>query len=117
MGRRNRIDQGVLGVIAGQSGQHRPGGRPAPPAARCDRSPCSTGREVVIDADAAEIPVGIDGEAVDVTTPVHCTIRPRALRVRLPRNRPGVPAPKTRIEWDRLWRLAAGRSRDSAHIG
>ena len=45
-----------------------------------------------------------------MTTPVHCTIRPGALRVRLPRDRPGVPAPKTRIQWDRLWRLAAGRS-------
>jgi hypothetical protein len=76
-----------------------------------------TGPEAIVDADAAEIPVGIDGEAVSVATPVHCTIRPRALRVRLPRERPGVPAPATRIQWDRLWRLAAGRSRDPAHAG
>jgi len=50
----------------------------------------------------------IDGEAVTVNTPVHCTIRPRALRVLLPRNRPGVPPPRPRIDWTRLWHLAFG---------
>ena len=33
--------------------------------------------EVVVAADAAQIPVGIDGEAVMLPTPVRCTIRPR----------------------------------------
>jgi len=64
--------------------------------------------EVVIDADTPTIPVGIDGEAVTVDTPVHCTIRPRALRVLLPRNRPGVPPPRPRIDWQRLWHIALG---------
>jgi len=116
MGRRNRLDQGVLGVIAGRLDS----ATRAIGLLRRERGrtlTVLTGPEAVIDADAAEIPVGIDGEAVSVTTPVHCTIRPGALRVRLPRHRPGVPAPKTRIQWDRLWRLAAGRSLDPAHAG
>jgi diacylglycerol kinase family enzyme len=116
MGRRNRLDQGVLGVIAGRLDS----ATRAIGLLRRERGrtlTVLTGPEAIVDADAAEIPVGIDGEAVSVATPVHCTIRPRALRVRLPRDRPGVPAPATRIQWDRLWRLAAGRSRDPAHAG
>ena len=111
MGRRNRLDQGVLGVVAGRLdsagsaiGMLRRGGG--------ESLSVFSGREVVIQADAREIPVGIDGEAVTVPTPVHCTIRPKALRVVLPRDRPGVPPQKTRIEWDRLWRVAFGRSVD-----
>ena len=34
------------------------------------------GREVVIDADTAQIPVGVDGEALQLDTPVRCTIEP-----------------------------------------
>jgi hypothetical protein len=67
-----------------------------------------SGREVIIEAAASEIPLGIDGEAVMIATPVHCTIRPRVLRVRLPRLRPGVPPPRAKIDWKRLWQLASG---------
>ena len=45
----------------------------------------------------AEIPVGVDGEAVAMTTPVRCAIRPAALRVRVPVRRPGVPVPRVTI--------------------
>ncbi len=111
MGRRNRLDQGVLGVVAGRLDSatsaiemlRRFGGQSLTSL---------TATDVIIEADAREIPVGIDGEAVTVPTPVHCTIRPGALRVVLPRDRPGVPAAKTRIEWDRLWRVAVGRTVD-----
>src|SRR6476620_11013436 len=65
--------------------------------------------DVVIEADAMTIPAGIDGEAVTVETPVHCSITPRALRVRFPRIRPGVPPPRPRIDWKRLWQIAFGR--------
>jgi hypothetical protein len=51
---------------------------------------------VVVNADAPEIPVGIDGETVMMATPVRCTIQPRALRVRVPRDRPGDPAAQAR---------------------
>jgi len=65
-----------------------------------------TGHEVVVDADAPEIPVGIDGEAVMVPTPVRCSVRPGALRVRVPRHRPGVPPRRPNWSWAELRRLA-----------
>jgi hypothetical protein len=73
-----------------------------------------TAGEVTIDADAAQIPVGIDGETVMLPTPVRCAIRPRALRVIVPRERPGVPAPKPALEWPRLRQLASFRARPPA---
>jgi hypothetical protein len=71
-----------------------------------------TADEVVVDADAPEIPVGIDGETVMMPTPVRCTIRPKALRVRVPLNRPGVPPPKAALSWPALRQLASFRSPD-----
>jgi hypothetical protein len=65
-----------------------------------------TAREVIIDADQPHIPVGIDGESVLMPTPVHCTIQPLSLRVRVPRNRPGVPEPPPAMDWTRLRRQA-----------
>lgn len=106
MGRRARIDQGTLGVITGQLGST---GQAVSVLRRAGKSPIvqlAGGTEVVIDGDAATIPVGIDGEAVTVDTPVHCTIRPRALRVRLPRHRPGVPELRTKLDWKTLWQVA-----------
>jgi diacylglycerol kinase family enzyme len=66
--------------------------------------------DVVVDADVPEIPVGIDGETVMMPTPVQCVIRPRALRVRVPRDRPGVRPPKPGIDWPALRALASPRS-------
>ncbi len=63
-------------------------------------------REVIIDADQPQIPVGIDGESVLMPTPVRCTIRPLALRVQVPRGRPGVPAPPPPADWTLLRRQA-----------
>jgi diacylglycerol kinase family enzyme len=108
MGRRARIDQGTLGVITGQLGST---GQAVSLLRRAGHRSIATlagTAEVIIDADTPTIPVGIDGEAVTVDTPVHCTIRPRALRVRLPRNRPGVPELHRKIDWKSLWRLAFG---------
>ena len=48
-----------------------------------------TAKEVTVTADTPRIPVGVDGEALSLPTPVVCSIRPGALRVRVPRNRPG----------------------------
>ena len=108
MGRRSRLDRGLLGVVAVRvdtarqavgllNGAHRQGLRTA------------EAREVVVTADVPEVPVGIDGETVRLTTPVRCTIRPGALRVRLPRERPGVRPPRGRLDWAALWGLATGR--------
>jgi diacylglycerol kinase family enzyme len=67
-------------------------------------------REVVVTADVPEIPVGIDGETVRVATPVRCTSRPGALRVRLPRDRPGIRPPRGELDAGALWALAIGRN-------
>src|ERR1019366_3280219 len=81
LGRRARLDQGVLGVVGVKVGN-------AVQAAGLLRRPqrsrsltVLTAREVVIDADQPQIPVGIDGESVLMPTPVRCTIRPLSLRV------------------------------------
>jgi hypothetical protein len=64
---------------------------------------------VVVSSDEATVPVGIDGETVHLSTPVRCTVRPRALRVRLPRERPGVRPPRGHLDWASLWGLAVRR--------
>jgi hypothetical protein len=44
-----------------------------------------------------------------MSTPVTCTVSPGALRVWVPRDRPGIPAPKASMNWARLRQLAVGR--------
>ena len=102
LGRRARLDQGVLGIVGVKIEN---AGQAAGLLRRAQRSrhvTVFTAREVVIDADQPSIPVGIDGESVLMPTPVHCTIRPLALRVRVPRDRPGVPDPRPPMDWTRL---------------
>ncbi|MFE7272138.1 diacylglycerol/lipid kinase family protein [Streptomyces sp. NPDC057623] len=108
LGRRARLDSGVLGVLgitvdnAAQAagllrGHH---GRGLTTLA---------GHEVVVDADAPDIPVGVDGEALLLPTPVRCRISPGVLRVRVPRERPGVPGARPSVDWRTLGRLAFAR--------
>jgi diacylglycerol kinase family enzyme len=102
LGRRARLDQGVLGIVGVKIEN---AGQAAGLLRRAQRSrhvTALTAREVVIDADQPHIPVGIDGESVLMPTPVRCTIRPLALRVRVPRDRPGVPDPRPPMDWTRL---------------
>jgi diacylglycerol kinase family enzyme len=115
MGRRFRLDEGVLGVVAGRLGNAAEAVGLLRPTRSQSVTALTSDRGVVIDggADATTLPVGIDGEAVTVPNPVHCTIRPRALRVRLPRHRPGVPQPLGKIDWKALWGLAF-RARSTA---
>jgi diacylglycerol kinase family enzyme len=105
LGRRLRLDRGMLGVVgvtvssAGQAvallrGRHAAG------------LSVLTAKKVEITADAPRIPVGVDGESILMSTPVNCAISPCALRVWVPRGRPGIPAPKPPRDWTRLWRLA-----------
>ena len=116
MGRRERIDQGELGVIAGHIASA------AEAAALLRRAQFRTvtnlvgDGDVVIDIDRSgeltgpdEIPVGVDGEALTVPAPVRCSVRPKALRVRIPRNRPGVPLAPEPINLKRLAGIALGR--------
>jgi len=110
LGRRARLDAGTLGVVAVRVDSARQAvelvrrGHGRGLAVR-------TADEVTVTADAPQIPVGIDGETVMLATPVRCTIQPRALRVVVPRERPGVPAPKAALEWPRLRQLASFRAR------
>ena len=109
LGRRARLDAGTLGVVAVRVDSARQ-------AVELVRRGHGKGLitvmadEVVVDADTPQIPVGIDGETLMLPTPVHCTIQPRALRVVVPRERPGVPAPKAALEWPRLRQLASFRA-------
>nr|WP_189148410.1 diacylglycerol kinase family protein [Streptomyces lacrimifluminis] len=106
LGRRERLDAGLLGVLGIKV-------EDAAQAAELLLGRYATGmtvvtaHEVVVDADLPEIEVGLDGEALVLPTPVRCRVEPGALRVRVPRNRPGVPAPTPPMDWRRLRKLAA----------
>ena len=108
LGRRARLDAGTLGMVAVRVDS----ARQAIELLRRGHGQgltSLTADEVVVHADEPEIPVGIDGETVMMPTPVRCAIRPRALRVVVPRQRPGVPPPKPPLEWPRLRQLASFR--------
>ncbi len=108
LSRRGRLDRGVLGVVgvkvrtAGQAADLLRGRRAA-------GLRVLTAKTIQISADAAQIPVGVDGEAIPMPVPVTCTISPSALRVWVPRTRPGVPRPKPPVNWARLRNLAGIR--------
>ena len=114
LSRRARLDGGVLGVVgvtvrnAGEAVGLLRGSRGA-------GLTVLTAKKIEITADAAQIPVGIDGESVLLSTPVTCTVSPGALRVWVPRDRPGVPAPKPPRNWARLRQLAGVR-REPAEV-
>jgi diacylglycerol kinase family enzyme len=110
LGYRDRLDTGVLGVIvvtvdnAGDAAGLLRGRRSK--AVRF-----VTASEVTVDADAASIPVGIDGEAIMMPTPVRCSVRPGALRVRVPRHRPAARTARAAMDWTRLRQLALSTGR------
>jgi diacylglycerol kinase family enzyme len=105
LSRRARLDAGLLGVIGVKV-------RNVQQAVGLLRGRRAVGvrvlntKKIEITADAPQIPVGVDGEALSMSTPVVCTISPGALRVWVPRDRPGIVPPKPPINWARLWHLA-----------
>ena len=104
LGRRTRIDSGLLGVVTVSVADTRQAVgllRRGHGHGLVQR----TATEVVVEADAEEIPVGIDGESVLLPTPVRCTIAPGALRVRVPRERPEIRIAPPQLDWIRLWDL------------
>ncbi|MFH7596015.1 diacylglycerol kinase family protein [Streptomyces racemochromogenes] len=115
LGRRSRLDTGVLGVLAIKVNN-------AAQAAGILRGARSTGltsltaREVEVDSDAPQVRVGIDGESIMLPAPVRCRVEPGALRVVVPRRRPGNRA-GVPMDWAGVRRLAltvgraAGRRR------
>jgi diacylglycerol kinase family enzyme len=105
LGRRARLDRGILGVVGVTVSS-------AAQAAGLLRGRHATGlkvlttKQIQITADTPQIPVGVDGESMVMPVPVTCTVSPGALRVWVPRDRPGVPAPKPEVNWARLRHLA-----------
>ncbi|SDE16756.1 diacylglycerol/lipid kinase family protein [Streptomyces prasinopilosus] len=113
LGRRDRLDSGVLGVLGVKV-------ESAVDAAALLLDP-SRGRltiltapEVLVESDRADLEAGVDGEALLLPAPVRCRIAPGALRVRVPRKRPGVAQPSPRLDWRRLRKLAATVGRTAA---
>ncbi|WP_338118363.1 diacylglycerol/lipid kinase family protein [Streptomyces coryli] len=104
LGRRARLDGGELGCVGVNVSN-------AAQAAGLLRGRRSTGTtrttaaDVVVDADRDVIPVGVDGEALQLRVPVRCEIRPLALRVLVPRHRPGVRRARPPLDWRQLGRL------------
>jgi diacylglycerol kinase family enzyme len=76
-GSRPRLDAGELGIVV----LDRPDAK---------RPPVTTwrARSLAI-AAGAPVAAGLDGEAVTLLPPLHCTTRPAALRVRIARHHPG----------------------------
>lgn len=116
LGRRARLDTGTLGVVAVRVDN----ARQAVELIRRGHGQgltTLTAGEVTVDADAPLLAVGIDGETVIMPAPVRCAIRPRALRVVLPRQRPGVRAARPALDWARLRQLASFRTQPDGGNG
>jgi hypothetical protein len=87
LGRRARLDRATLGVFAVTvASAIQAAGLLA--GTRSRGLTRLAGPEVVVDADASQIPAGVDGEALLLGTPVRCIIHPAALRVRFPATAP-----------------------------
>jgi diacylglycerol kinase family enzyme len=99
LGRRFALDTGQLGGIV----LKRPADAPPPDALPRLRRELQrqghagpsgegvvtwTAARITLHGTVAQLPAGIDGEAVLLDLPVVCEIRPRALQVLLPRQRP-----------------------------
>jgi diacylglycerol kinase family enzyme len=119
-GTRERIDAGVLGVVAvvvgGAADAAKLAGLEA--VGQVDRfggwQEWTASEFEVRSGEPVEI--GVDGEALVIEPPLLFSIRPGALRVRLPRSAAGVsPAARTvrvadRATLGQLWSLAIGRT-------
>ncbi len=105
LGRRARLDGGELGAV----GVTVANAAQAAGLLRGDRATGLTrvtATEVVVDADRPTIPAGVDGEALTLSVPVRCVVEPGALRVLVPRRRPGTRPARPPLDWRGLARLA-----------
>ncbi|MDX8031271.1 diacylglycerol kinase family protein [Lentzea sp. BCCO 10_0856] len=109
LGRRPRLDGGVLGVLAVTVRNAAEAAGLVRGRRRSSAVFRTTATEVVITADTPSLAVGVDGEAVTMPAPVRCVVKPGALRVRVPRHRPGVPSHRPELDWARLRGLALSR--------
>ncbi|MFK4107047.1 diacylglycerol/lipid kinase family protein [Streptomyces sp. NPDC019531] len=110
VGRRPRLDGGELGVIAVRIEGAAQAAELALRGERASGITALTSRRVIVEAEEEFIPVAVDGEALTLPQPVVCTVRPGALRMRVPRHRPGAPYTAPSVDWRRVVRLALGRT-------
>ena len=119
LGRRARLDTGRLGMVAVSVDS----AREAVGLLRHTRDHGLTvleTPEVVVTADTAQIPVGDRRRGRDAADPGPVLDpAPGALRVRVPRDRPGVPPPRPALSWVRLvvWRPTTVRHGPDAACG
>ncbi|MER6910431.1 diacylglycerol kinase family protein [Streptomyces sp. NPDC000594] len=107
-GRRARLDGGVLGAVGIRVDGAAQAAEVALRGTQATGLTVLTADRVRVTSTAPELPVAVDGEALTLPTPVICALRPRALRVLVPRNRPGVPPVRPRPRWRQIVRLASG---------
>ncbi|MCY0921062.1 diacylglycerol kinase family protein [Streptomyces sp. H27-G5] len=117
LGRRQRLDSGELGVLCVGVGNAAEATELLLRGGQGRGLTAATAREVVVEADAPVIPVGVDGEALTLPPPVRCRLAPGALRVRVPRHRPGVPHVAPPMDWRRVRSLALTMGRVAAGHG
>ncbi|MEU7118434.1 diacylglycerol/lipid kinase family protein [Streptomyces zaomyceticus] len=122
-GRRPSLHEGELGVLGIRVEGAAEAADLAVRGSQSTGLTVTTARRVEVTSSAGEgsgadeIPVAVDGEALRMTTPVVCTVRPGALRVLVPRDRPGVVAPAPRVNWRQLLDLAFGRPGRTPEVG
>ncbi|MFF4169706.1 diacylglycerol/lipid kinase family protein [Streptomyces sp. NPDC001744] len=110
--RRPRLDGGELGVIGIRVEGAVQAAELAVRGTQAAGLNVLTARRVEVTCDSGDGPlsVAVDGEALTLPAPVVCTLRPRALRVLVPRDRPGTTPPKPPLDWRRITELAFHRS-------
>jgi diacylglycerol kinase family enzyme len=109
-GRRPRLDGGRLGMLGIRVEDAAGAADVAVRGSQSAGLTVMTAQRVEVTADVDELPVAVDGEALRMATPVVCTLRPGALRVLVPRDRPGVVAPGPPVDWRAITALAFGRT-------
>ncbi|MFI8823377.1 diacylglycerol/lipid kinase family protein [Streptomyces sp. NPDC053431] len=109
-GHRARLDGGELGVIAVRVEGAAQAAELAVRGASSTGLNVLTAQRVEVTSEADSLPVAVDGEALMLPTPVTCTLRPRALRVVVPRDRPGTAPPAHPLSWRRIVVLAFSHS-------
>ncbi|MFI7099401.1 diacylglycerol/lipid kinase family protein [Streptomyces sp. NPDC050161] len=109
-GRRTRLDGGELGVLGIRVEGAAQAADLAVRGAQSTGMTVTTAQRVEVTSDADGIPVAVDGESLRMPTPVVCSLRPGALRVLVPRGRPGAVAPAPPVNWRQLIDLALGRT-------
>ncbi|MFD5085233.1 diacylglycerol/lipid kinase family protein [Kitasatospora sp. NPDC058406] len=110
-GRRPRLDLGVLGVVGIRVTNAAQAAEVALRSGRATGLRVLTCHRVVVESDADLLPVAVDGEALLLPAPVVCGIRPGALRVLVPRHRPGPPPARPAPNWREILALAFARPR------